>query len=398
MKLENKNILLGVTGGIAAYKSPGICSLLRKNNANIKVVMTKAATEFVTPLTFETMSSNLVYTEMFTKNRHTAEVEHIELAKWADIIVIAPASANTIAKISNGIADNLLTSIMLASRSPVIIVPSMNTYMLNNEATRKNLEILRNRGYIILGTAHDLLACMDIGDGKMLEPSEIVDEIDTALYKKDLEGKKVVVTAGPTVEPLDPVRYITNRSSGKTGYEIAKEAKKRGADVTLISGPTSIKPPKVDKMIKIKTTEELKNVVLENFDNCDILIQPAAPADFKPLDYSEEKIKKSKDENLKIEFTKNPDVAKLVGEKKTHQFTVGFAAESQNEIENATKKLESKNLDMIVLNNIKSETTGFASDDNIVTIISKDGKVENLPIMKKSEIAEKLIDKIIERI
>lgn len=399
MNLENKNILLGVTGGISAYKSPGICSLLRKKGANVKVVMTKAATEFVSPLTFRTMSDNLVYTDMFIEPNFEVGVEHIELAKWADVIVIAPATGNTMAKIVNGIADDLLTSMMLAYRCPVIIVPAMNTFMLNNIATRQNMQTLRDRGMLVLGTQTDLLACNDVGDGKMLEPSQIVDEIDTLLREKDLLDKKITITAGPTMEKIDPVRYITNHSSGKMGYALATEAMKRGAKVTLISGPSNLEPPKVENFIPVVSTDEMYKAVMDNFENADVLIKSAAPADFKPLNSSDEKIKKeSQDGKLTIELTENPDIAKAAGQKKKNQFFVGFAAESQNEIENGKKKIKNKNFDMIVINNIKRKDAGFKSDTNQVVIIDKNDNIVELDLMSKTDLANVILDKIKENI
>ncbi len=399
MDIKDKNILLGVTGGIACYKSPGICSLLRKKGANVKVVMTKAATEFVHPLTFETMSNNLVHIDMFPKVSTSAEVDHIELAKWADLIVIAPATGNTIAKIANGFADNLLTSMMLAERSPVVIVPSMNTFMLNNISTRRNIKTLADRGYHILGTKTDLLACNDVGDGKMLEPEEIVDEIDTILRKKDLKGKKILVTAGPTVEKIDPVRYLTNHSSGKMGYALAEEAMKRGAEVILVSGPTSLSIPKVKNFIRIESTEDMYKAVMDNFEDLDILIKAAAPADFRPENISDEKIKKEgKEGKMALTLTQNPDIAKSAGQAKANQFIVGFAAESENEIENAKKKLENKNFDMIVLNNIKRKDAGFKSDNNQVIIINKDNQVEELDLMSKVDLANEILDRIVNRL
>lgn len=395
MKLKDKKILLGVTGGISIYKSPGICSILRKQGAKVKVVMTKSATEFVKPITFQTMTDNYVYVDMFTDHPVTPDVEHIELAKWADIIVIAPATANTIAKFANGIGDNLLTSIFLAHRSPVILVPAMNTFMLNSPANRENMQKLRDRGIKILGTHTDLLACLDVGDGKMLEPEEIVEEIDYSLREKDLAGKKIVITAGPTQEAIDPVRYLTNHSSGKMGYALAEEAAKRGAIVTLISGPTNLEPPKNAKVIQVKTTEEMFNAVNSNFKTADVLIKSAAPADFKPEKYSQEKIKKEGSHGkMEISLTQNPDIAKAMGELKTSQIIVGFAAESENEIENGIKKLKSKNFDMIVINNIKRADAGFKSDNNAVTIIDKDEKVEELELMPKLELAGEILNRV----
>lgn len=395
MNLKGKNILLGVTGGIAVYKSPGICSRLKKLGANTKVVMTEGAMEFITPITFQTMTNNFVYTDTFEKNPPKPEVEHIELAKWADAIVIAPATANTIAKIANGIADNLLTNILLAQRSEVIIVPAMNTFMLNNPMTRANIEKLKSIGYHILGTKVDLLACNDLGDGKMLEPEEIVDEIDTILREKDLEGKKFLITAGPTVESIDPVRYLTNHSSGRMGYELAKEAMKRGGEVTLVTGPSNLEKPKVKKIIELQSTEDMYNAVKSNFDDIDVLIKAAAPADFRPADISDEKIKKElSDGKMTIDLVENKDIAKEMGKIKDHQIIVGFAAESQNEIENGKKKLKAKNFDMIVINNIKRKDAGFKATTNQVTIIDKNENIENLELMEKEKLANVILDKV----
>lgn len=394
MKLENKNILLGVTGGIAAYKAPGICSLLRKQGANVKVIMTKAAQKFVGKITFQTMSNNLVYTDMFDENPENAQVEHIYLAKWADAFVIAPASANSIAKFANGIGDNLISTTFLAARSKIIVVPAMNTFMLNSPATKENMQKLRGRGIVVLGTHKDLLACNDVGDGKMLEPSEIVEEIDFHLREKDFVGKKILITAGPTIEAIDPVRYISNYSSGKMGYALAEEAQKRGAEVTLISGPGHLSVPSVSRFIRIQSTLTMYQAVHEYFEDSDIVIKAAAPADYRPKSYSDEKIKKEDTKDFQIELDRNPDILKSLKEKKKNQFMVGFAAESQNEIQNAISKLESKNLDMIVVNNIKSEGTGFQSDRNTVTIIDKNKKMEYVEEMSKLDLAGIILDKI----
>ena len=390
--LKGKKILLGVTGGIAVYKSPGICSLLRKLGAEVKVIMTKNATEFVTPLTFQTMSNNVVHGEMFNQ-LFNMDVEHISLAKWADIIVIAPATANIIGKFANGIADDMLSTVLMASRSKVMLAPGMNTVMLNSEANQKNMQTLRDRGVIILDTKEDLLACNDYGSGKMLDPSEIVDEIDRALTEKDLEGKHVVITAGPTREALDPVRFISNYSSGKMGYALADNAKKRGAKVTLISGPTKIDVPKVDNFVRVDSTREMYDAVGKYFDECDLLIKAAAPSDYRPKTYSEEKIKKGNDSQMNlIEMEKNPDIAAHYGSLKKNQVIVGFAAESTNIYEYAKEKLIKKNFDIIVVNNIKKEGAGFGSDTNIVSIISRD-ETDDLEIMSKAELAREILDR-----
>lgn len=394
MNLKGKNILLGVTGGIAIYKSPGICSRLRKLGANTKVVMTENATKFVTPLTFMAMTDNHVYSHEFHTDFHEPIIEHIELAKWADIIVIAPASANIIAKFANGIGDDLLSSILLASRCPVMIVPAMNSYMLNAPATRRNIDTLQNQGVTVLGTQTDVLACLDVGDGKMLEPDEIVDHIDTQLREKDLEGMNIVVTAGPTQEAIDPVRFITNHSSGTMGYRLADEAKKRGAKVTLLSGPTSLNPPNVDIYEEFTTTEDLKALADKHFGDCDVYISPAAPADYRPRTYSDEKIKKESTDDLQIQMSPNPDVLKGLGMKKRPgQILVGFAAESHNELENAKRKLQAKNLDMIIVNNIV--TSGFKSQDNKTLLITQD-QVLDLENMDKRDLSNVILDKILE--
>lgn len=391
--LKGKKILLGVTGGIACYKSPGICSLLRKKGAEVKVVMTKSATEFVTPLTFQTMSNNVVHVEMFNQ-LFNMDVEHISLAKWADIIVIAPATANIIGKFANGISDDMLSTVLMASRSKVMIAPGMNTVMLNSVANQKNIQTLKERGVIILDTQTDLLACNDYGSGKMLEPSQIVDEIDRALTPKDLEGKKFVITAGPTVEALDPVRFITNRSSGKMGYALAERAEKRGAKVTLISGPTSIDIPKVENFVRIKSTRDMFDEVGKYFDECDVLIKAAAPADYRPKNYSDEKIKKGHDSDMSsIEMEQNPDIAKHYGNQKKHQILVGFAAESTNVEEFAKEKLAKKNMDMIVANNIKRTDGGFGTDTNVASIITS-ASIDNLEIMSKVELADEILDRV----
>lgn len=393
--LKGKNILLGVTGGIAAYKAVALVSALKKREANVKVIMTKSACEFVTPLTFQTMSNNTVHTEMFNQ-LNNMDVEHISLAKWADIFVIAPASANTIGKMSNGIADNMLTTVYMASRCKVIVAPAMNTYMLNHPANLNNIQKLKSYGVRVLRTQEDLLACGDVGSGKMLEPQDILEEIDYELTEKDLLGKKVVITSGPTIEKIDPVRYLSNHSSGKMGYALAKNAHNRGAEVVLISGPTSLKVPEVSKFVRIESTLDMFKAVEDEFDTLDVLIKAAAPADYRPEKYSEEKIKKdAKDDLEKIELVHNPDIAKHFGQLKNNQILVGFAAESQNEIEYGLGKLKKKNLDLIVVNNIKREGAGFKSDTNIASIIDANESVENLAIMSKESLAEEILNRVV---
>lgn len=390
--LKGKNILLGVTGGIACYKSLEICSRLSKKGANIKVIMTDAAREFVTPLSFQTMSSNPVYIDMFKELEHV-EVEHIALAKWADLIVIAPASANTIAKLANGFADNMLTTVCLASRAKKLIVPAMNTGMLDNVATVRNIDTLIKDGFTVTDTQCDLLACKDVGRGKMLEPEEIVEIMDGLFYEKDFVGKTITVTAGPTREALDPVRFLSNKSTGKMGYAIAKEAYNRGAKVILITGPTSIKAPKVSKVIEVESTSDMFNAVKSVFNETDVLIKAAAPADFTPVEYSENKIKKSPD-IMNLELKKTKDILKYLGGMKEDKILVGFAAESTNMEEFAKEKLKKKNLDFIVANNITMKSAGFGTDTNIATIYDRDGGSFESGKVTKKELANIILDRI----
>lgn len=386
--LENKNILLGVSGGIAAYKVLDLCSRLKKAGANLKIIMTKSATEFVNPLSFETMGKCKVYTDLFVG--HHEEVHHIELAKWADIMLIAPASANTIAKMANGIADNFLLSTYLACDKDVVIAPSMNTNMLKAKATQRNLKILKEDGIKIIKPEPGILACNTVGDGRLEEPIEIVDFLDEYFTEKDLSGKKIIITAGPTVEQIDFVRYISNNSSGKMGYNIANEARKRGAEVILISGP--VNPFKINgiKKIQIKTNTEMKDAIARDFEDADALIMSAAPVDYKVEKASDKKIKKT-GSSLKLELIENTDIIKYFGSIKKNQTIIGFAAETDDLINNAKAKLEKKNLDYIIANDLKKWGAGFDVDTNVASIISKD-KVVNFDIMPKSELANKILD------
>lgn len=389
--IKGKNILLGVTGGIASYKVVELCSRLIKAGANLKIVMTEAATKFVTPLTFETMGKCEVYTDIFAG--HHDQVYHIELAKWADLMVIAPLSANTLAKMTYGLADNFLTASLLAYDKDVIVAPSMNTNMYNNPVTQKNLLTIVNRGVKVIEPSSGMLACNTVGAGRMEEPENIVKFIEDYFTKKDLKGKKIIVTAGPTIEPIDYVRYITNRSSGKMGYNIANEAKKRGAEVVLISGDVNpFEIPHIKK-VNIKTNEDLKNAIEEDFDDSDALIMSAAPTDYKVKNVSDKKIKKT-GENLNLELIENIDILKTVSAKKKDQVIIGFAAETDDLIKNAKKKLDSKNADYIIANDLKKEGAGFNVDTNIASIIGKDGVTE-LGIMTKAELANKILDLLV---
>ena len=386
--IKNKNILLGVTGGIAAYKVLDLCSRLNKKGANLKIIMTKSACEFINPLSFETMGRCKVYTDLF--EGHHEEVHHIELAKWADIMLIVPASANTIAKMANGIADNFLLSSYLAFDKEVIIAPAMNTNMLKAKATQRNTETLLEDGVDLIKPEPGLLACNTIGDGRLEEPQEIVNYLEDFFTPKDLVGKKIIVSAGPTVEPIDYVRYISNNSSGKMGYNIANEAKKRGAEVVLVSGPVEPISIKGIKRIEVKTNSDMKDAIDREFKDADALIMSAAPVDYKIEKASDKKIKKT-GQNLNLELVENIDIIKHFGLKKEKQIIIGFAAETDDLITNAKTKLDKKNLDYIIANDLTKWGAGFDVDTNVASIISKN-KIINLDIMPKSELANKILD------
>lgn len=393
-KLKGKNILIGVTGGIAIYKVLDLISRLIKAEANVKVIMTDAAMKFVTPLTFETISKNEVYNEIF-KNTINHKVEHIELSKFPDAFLIAPATGNTMAKIANGIADNLLTSVALATQKKIIFAPAMNTNMLNNYHTQENMKKLKELGHYFVESDYGLLACGDIGSGRMAEPLQLLEYLNDYFTEKDLLGKKLTITAGPTEQKLDPVRYMTNRSTGKMGYAIAKEAKSRGAYVRLISGPTAIEVPNVDEFIRIETTEEMYNAVEKFFDDTDCLIKSAAPLDYKPVNVSDIKIKKgSSDSNLVLEFERTIDIAETIGSKKSNKIMVGFAAETNDVINYAKDKMIRKNFDFVVANDVSQSDAGFGVDTNRVSIVDNGGNIEELPLMTKNEVANKILDRV----
>lgn len=392
---EKKRVVIGVTGGIAVYKALDIISALRKQDVEIKVIMTESAKQFVTPLAFQSLSQNMVITDMFAEPK-AWEIQHISLAQWADIMLIAPATANIIGKVANGIADDMLSTSIMATEAKVIFAPAMNTKMYENKIVQDNINKLKDYGYSFIEPASGRLACGDIGKGKLASVSDIVDRVLIELEEKekDLLGKKVLITAGPTIAPIDPVRYITNKSTGKMGYAIAQEAKERGAEVTLVSGPTNL--PKIADInfISVKTNSEMKEAVLRYYDFADIVIKSAAVADYKPKEYSNEKIKKSEGD-LELTLARDSDILKILGERKKEQILVGFAAESNNVLNNAEKKLKNKNLDFIVANDITSNDTGFASEDNKVTILSKDGKIVNLDKMSKKQVATNIFDMIL---
>ena len=393
--LKNKTVVIGVSGGIAVYKACDIVSRLKKLNANVHVIMTNNATEFVTPLTFQSLSQNYVVNDMFEEPK-TWDVEHISLAKKADVFLIAPATANVIGKIANGICDDMLTTTVMATTGKVLIAPAMNTNMYRNPILQRNITILKELGYNFVDPESGRLSCGDVGEGKLAQPEVIVNEVVNLLTdeEKDLQGQKIMITAGPTVESIDPVRYLTNRSTGKMGYAIAKQAANRGAEVTLVSGPTNIAPPSnIKKLIKIESAKDMYNAIIENFDDNQVIIKSAAVADYKPKTYSDKKIKKN-DDDLVIKLDRNKDIAYELGKIKKDKILVGFAAETNDIIENAKGKIQKKNFDFIVANDLTEEGAGFGTDTNIVKIIDKEGNINKYPQMKKDEVANVILDKV----
>jgi phosphopantothenoylcysteine decarboxylase / phosphopantothenate---cysteine ligase len=394
LMVSDKNIIIGVCGGIAAYKACELTSRLKKLNANIDVIMTKSATEFVTSLTFQSLSLNPVITDMFDKPK-SWEIEHISLAKKADIIVIAPATANVIGKLANGIADDMLTTTVMASKAIKLIAPAMNTNMYENVIVQKNIETLKQLGYYFIEPSEGRLACGDVGKGKMAEPEAIEARIkELLLTPKDLQGKTVLITAGPTREALDPVRFITNHSTGKMGFAIAEKAVARGAKVYLVSGPSNLATPQGVERIDVESALDMYNAVMELKEKADIIIKSAAVADYRPAEISSEKIKKT-DGELIIKLQKNPDILQELGKIKGDKVLIGFAMETQNLIENAKAKVLKKNLDFIVANDLRTEGAGFAGDTNVVKIIDRLGNIEEVPLIRKSELADIILDKAI---
>lgn len=392
--LTNKNVVLGVTGGIAVYKAADVVSRLRKLGINVHVIMTKSAQEFVQPLTFQSLSQNYVVTDMFDEPR-TWDVEHISLAQKADLFLIAPATANVIGKIAHGIADDMLTTTVMATKAPVLVAPAMNTNMYENPIVQDNIRKLEAGGYTFIEPAAGRLACGDYGKGKLADPEVIVEEVLKILnIPNDLNGMKLVVTAGPTRESIDPVRYITNHSSGKMGYAIAERAAQRGAEVILISGPTNLLTPAGVKRMDINTTHEMYDAVMGQLNWADVFIKSAAVADYRPKAVAENKIKKGEG-NWVVELTRNPDILKELGQRKqAEQILVGFAAETQDLITNAKSKVEKKNLDFIVANDLTREGAGFKSDTNIVTIIDREGNQEHYDLMAKKDLADAILSKV----
>ncbi|BAD64855.1 phosphopantothenoylcysteine decarboxylase [Shouchella clausii KSM-K16] len=391
--LKNKTIVVGVSGGIAAFKTAALVSKLTQAGANIYVVMTEAATKFVTPLTFQALSRNPVYTDTFTEPDAT-KIAHIDIADQADLVLIAPASANTIAKLAAGIADNMLTTLVLATKAPVALAPAMNVNMYEHPSVQENMEKLRSYHYQLIEPGAGYLACGWVGKGRMAEPEQLLELVDTLLEEAtDLRGKQVIVTAGPTREPLDPVRFFSNYSSGKMGYALAQEARRRGAHVTLITGPTALEAPVGVETVAVQTAEEMYNAVNKRYQQADIVIKAAAVADYQPVDVFAHKQKKNADEwSVALERTK--DILRFLGEHKKEQILVGFAAESEQLHTYAKSKLERKNLDLIVANNITTEGAGFDVDTNVVTVFTRDGQETAYPQASKQEVAKQILNEL----
>ncbi|WP_188068780.1 bifunctional phosphopantothenoylcysteine decarboxylase/phosphopantothenate--cysteine ligase CoaBC [Brevibacillus brevis] len=400
--LAGKRIVLGVSGGIAAYKAAALTSKLTQAGALVHVILTESALQFIQPLTFQALSHLPVYTDTFTEpDPHV--ISHIELADRADLVLIAPATANVIGKMANGIADDMLTTTVLATKAPVMVAPAMNVNMYNHPAVIANMDKLTAYGYRFVEPGVGLLACGWIGKGRLAEPEEIVeavrqwfasDETRQTIREKDLQDKHVLITAGPTREKIDPVRYITNHASGKMGYAIAEAARDRGAKVTLVSGPTTLARPDGVEFIAVESVQEMFDAVMEQLPHCDIVVKSAAVSDYRPKHVAEHKLKKG-DGPLDLVLEKAPDILKTIGERKTKQFVVGFAAETQNVLQHAQSKLERKNLDMIVANNVLLEGAGMGSDTNIVTLLTRDGEQLALDKLSKRAVADKLFDAVL---
>ena len=391
--LKNKQIVLGVTGGIAAYKAVELLRLLTKAGASVQVIMTRSATEFVTPLTFQTLSMNPVHTELFNLISEQ-EIGHISLADRADLFIIAPATANVIGKLANGIADDMLTTTVMATKAPVLIAPAMNVNMYENPLYRENEARLRSHGYLFVDPAKGLLACGWEGQGKMQEPTVIFEEGVAALTPKDLAGVRLLVTAGPTREEVDPVRFVSNYSSGKMGYALASVARRRGARVTLVSGPTCLAEPWGVDTIQVSSAREMQAAVETHGAGCDVIIKAAAVADYRPVARSAQKVKKN-GERITLELEHNPDILAALGRTKGNRLLVGFAAETANLLEHAAKKLQEKNLDLIVANDVSQPGAGFNVDTNIVRLLYRDGRVEELPQLAKTEVAGIILDRVV---
>ena len=394
--LKGKNIVVCVTGGIAVYKAVDVVSRLKKLGAHIDVLMTESAKEFVTPLTFQSMSQNPVTSSVFDEPK-AWQIEHIALATKADLFLVVPATANMIGKVANGIADCMISTTIMATHARVVFAPAMNTQMYRNPIFVMNVDKLETLGYEFIAPAVGRLACGDYGEGKLADTADIEKYVVQMFSDGELKGKKVVVSAGPTIEPLDPVRFMTNHSSGKMGYEIAKQARDMGAEVVLVSGPTNLSSPDGVTLVSVQTTREMYSAIEQEFNSCDVLIKAAAPLDYRPTVVEDQKIKKG-DGDLTITFTRNPDIVAHFGKIKDQQILVGFAAETENLIQNAQKKIESKNLDFIVANYVGGDDSGFKSDSNKATLIYRNGETKDIPKMTKMELSRVILDSVVEQL
>ena len=391
--LKGKKIVLGITGGIAAYKAAELTRALVKEGAQVRVIMTKNATEFISPLTLQTLSTNIVYTDMYLRPEKF-DMAHIELAEFADAFIIAPATGNIIGKIASGIADDLLSTSIMAARKPTLICPAMNDKMLGNPIVQENISKLKKYKYRIMDSGVGELACKTSGAGRLPEIPEILEEIEMLLTEQNLVGQNILITAGPTEEPLDPVRFITNLSSGKMGYALARVARRHGAQVTLITGPTNLPLPLVENVIKVRTAQEMHKAVIDNYKKATVVIKAAAVADYRPKVIAQDKIKKD-DKHRSIELERNPDIIAEIGKNKKNIVLVGFAMETKALLANAREKLKKKNLDLIVANNLREEGAGFQADTNKINIIDKEGNTQSLPLMTKIEAAEKILERVV---
>ncbi len=395
MELQGKCVLLGVTGGIAAYKMAGVASALKKRGADVEVIMTRNATQFITPLTFETLTGHKCMVDTFDRD-FKFEVTHIELAKKADVILVAPATANIIAKMAHGIADDMLSTTVLAARCPKLVAPAMNTGMLDNPITQDNIRTLARYGFTVIPSESGQLACHDVGKGRLPAEGVLLDYVARALAPQDLAGLRVTVTAGPTQEAIDPVRCLTNHSTGKLGYAVARAAALRGAEVTLIHGPTALEPPRFAEDVPVTSAQEMFEAVGARFAATDILVMAAAVADYRPAAVAADKVKKS-DGEMSIPLVRTADILGSLGPAKTGQFICGFSMETRDMLAHSAEKLRRKNLDMIVANNLKDPGAGFGVDTNLVTFLTPDGGVRQLPLMSKAAVAGAILDEIVRR-
>jgi phosphopantothenoylcysteine decarboxylase/phosphopantothenate--cysteine ligase len=391
--MKEKKVVVGVTGGIAAYKAAELVRLLVKAGAETKVAMTSSATKFITPLTFEALTGNKVVWDMWDAG--TAPMDHINWGQESDLIVIAPATANFIGKLAHGIGDDFLSTMVIAARAKILICPSMNSQMYLNPVVQDNLQRLKKRGYAVMEPGEGELACRTEGPGRLPEPEDILEEAVALVTEKDLSRLRILVTAGATVEPIDPVRYLTNRSTGKMGYALARAAVMRGSEVTLVSGPTNLRPPRGVSFVPVKTAEEMREAVIQRFERCDVVIKAGAVLDYRPAVRAMHKIKKV-EETQSLEMVRNPDILGELGSMKgeTRCLLVGFAAETQDLVANATAKLKRKNLDLIIANDVSRKDAGFEANTNVVKVIYRDGRIEELPLMTKDEAAERILDRI----